>query len=74
MFKKVKTTVSLTYDISDLNGEEVFRTFYQEELQKISPTEFRVEKVFKRKIGRLYVKLKNYDNSFNSCINMKDII
>ena len=31
---KVKNTVSWTYLISDLNGEEIARTFYEKELQK----------------------------------------
>ena len=35
---------------------------------------FRIEKVIKRKDDKLYVKWKGYDNSFNSCIDRKDII
>ena len=31
---KVKNTLSWTYVISDLNGEEIVETFYQKELQK----------------------------------------
>ena len=31
---KVKNTLSSTYVISDLNGEEIVGTFYQKELQK----------------------------------------
>ena len=31
---KVKNTLSSTYVISDLNGEEIAGTFYQKELQK----------------------------------------
>ena len=33
----------------------------------------RIEKVLKRKGDKLYVKWKQYDNSFNSWINKKDI-
>ena len=55
-----------TYVISDLKGEEMFRTFYEKELQKKNPKEFKVEKVIKRKDDKLYVKWKAYDNSFNS--------
>ena len=36
--------------------------------------EFRSEKVIKRKGDKLYVKLKSYDNSFNSWIDKKDIV
>ena len=34
VIKKVKSTVSWTYAISDLKGEEVVGTFYKKELQK----------------------------------------
>ena len=36
-----------TYVIGDLNGEEIIGTFYEKELQKTNPAEFRVEKVTK---------------------------
>ena len=31
--------------INDLNGEEIVRTFYKNELQKTNQKEFRIEKV-----------------------------
>ena len=71
--KETKNTVPRTYTISDLNGEKVIGTFYEIELQKTNQKEFRIEKVFKRKGDKLYVKWKGYDNSFNSWINKKDI-
>ena len=42
-------------------------------MQKTSQEKFRVEKVTKRKGGKLYVKWKGYDNSFNSWIDKKDL-
>ena len=60
--------------IDDLNGEEVTRTFYEKELQKIDQQEFRIEKVIKKKGDKLYVKWKGYDNSFNSWIDKKDLV
>ena len=48
--------VPWTYTISDLNGEEVIRTFYEKELQRTNQKEFRIEKVLKRKGDKLYVK------------------
>ena len=66
MIKKAKNTVSWTYVISDLKGEDMFGTFYEKELQKTNQKEFGVEKVIKRKDDRLYVKWKGYDNSFNN--------
>ena len=71
---KIKNTVPWTYVISDLNGEEITGTFYENELQKTNQKEFRIEKVIKRKGDKLYVKWKGYDNSFNSWINKNDII
>ena len=71
---KIKNTVPWTYVINDLNGEEITGTFYENELQKTNQKEFRIEKVIKRKGGKLYVKWKGYDNCFNSWINKNDII
>ena len=34
VIKKVKNTVTWAYFISDFNGEETIRTFYEKELQK----------------------------------------
>ena len=70
----MKNTVTWTQVISDLNGEEIVRTFYEKELQKTSQKEFRIETVIKRKGDRLSVKWKGCDNSFNTGINMKDIM
>ena len=35
----MKNTVPWTYVISDLNGEEIFGTFYEKESQKANPKE-----------------------------------
>ena len=74
VIKKVKNTVSWTYVINDLNGEEIMGTFYEKELQKTSQKEFRIEKVIRRKGVKMYVKWKGCDNSFNSWIDKKDLI
>ena len=63
-----------TYVINDLNGEEIIETFYENELQKTSQKEFRIEKVIKRKGDKLYVKWKDYDSLFNSWIDKKGIV
>ena len=72
--KKVKTIVSWTYVINDLNGEKIIGSFYEKELQKTNQKQFRIEKVIKRKGNKLYVKWKGYNNSFNSWIDKKDLI
>ena len=41
--KKIKNTVPCTYVISDLNGEEIFGSIYEKELQKTNQKEFRIE-------------------------------
>ena len=74
VIKKVKNTIPWTYVITDLNGEEILATFYEEELQKTSQEEFRIEKVIKRKGDNLYVKWKGYDNSFNSWIDKANLL
>ena len=74
MIKKIKDNVPWTYIINDLNGEEIIRTFYEKELQKIDQQEFRIEKVIKKKGDKLYDKWKGYDNSFNSWIDKKDLV
>ena len=74
IISKIKNTVPCTYVINDLNGEEIIGTFYEKELQKTNKKELRIEKVLKRKGGKLYVKWKGYDNSFNSWIDKKDLV
>ena len=54
-----------------MNGEEITGKFCEKELQKINQEIFRIEKVLKRKGGKLYVKSKGYDNRFNSWIDQK---
>ena len=71
---KIKNTVSWTYVINDLNGEEIIGTFYEKQLQKTNQQEFRIEKVIKRKVDKLYVKWKGCDSSFNSWIDKKDLV
>ena len=74
IIKKIKNTVPWTYVLNDLNGEEIIGTFYENELQKTDQKEFRIEKVLKKKEGKLYVKWKGYDNYFNNWIDKKGIV
>ena len=74
VIKEIKNTVPWTYVIDDLNDEEINGTFYEKELQKIDQQEFRKEKVIKKKVDKLYVKWKGYDNSFNNWIDKKDLV
>ena len=75
MIKKVKSTIPLTYVIGDLKVEEIIGTFHEKDLQERSLAKLRIEKKKMRKKGKkLFVKWKGYNNSFNSWINMKDIV
>ena len=60
----IKNTVPWTYVVGDLNGEEIYGSFYEKELQKTSQEKFRIEKVLKINGDKLYVKWKGYDNRF----------
>ena len=73
IINKIKNTVPWTYVINDLNSEEITGTFYEDELQKTDQKEFRIEKVLKKKVDKLYVRWKGYDNFFNNWID-KDIV
>ena len=80
LIKKVKNTVPWTYVecmlsiyFNDLNGEDIIGVFYEKELLKTNQQEFRIEKVIKRKGGKVYIKSKGYDSSFNSWLNKKDL-
>ena len=63
MIKKLRNIVQWTYVVNDFNGEEIAGTIYE-----------RNEKAIRRKVDRLYLDWKGYDNSFSSWINMKDIV
>ena len=72
--KKIQNRVPWAYVISDLNGEEIVDSFYEKELKRANQKEFRIDKILKRKGNKLYVKWKGYNNSFNTCIDKKDLI
>ena len=58
VISKIKNTVSWTYVINDLNGEQISGSCYEKELQKTYQENFRIEKVIKTKGDKLYVKWK----------------
>ena len=73
VIQEITNTIQWTYVINDLHCEQIIGTFYEKELQKTNQEEFRIEKVIKKKGNKLYVKWKEYDNSFNSWIDKKDL-
>ena len=74
VIKEIKNTVSWTYVINDLKGEEIIGTFYEKDLQKTNQEGFRMEKVIKKKGNKLYVKWKRYNNLSNGWIDKKDLV
>ena len=74
VISKIKNTVSWTYVMNYLNGEETVANLYERNLQKTNEEEFRTEKVIRRKGNKLFAKWKGYDNSFNSWIDKKDVV
>ena len=71
---KIGNTILWAYVITDLSGEEITGTFYKKELRKTNQQEFKIKKRIKRKGDKLCVKWKGYNNSFNSCIDRKDLM
>jgi len=71
---QVQYTDPPTYKISDLNGEEIQGTFYEQELQKTSQEIFRIEKVIRRHGNKSFVKWLGYPNSFNSWVDNKVLV
>ena len=71
---KIKRTSPVTYNIADLNGEEIKGSFYEPELQKTSQQLFRIEKVIEKGKNKSLVKWKGYSNDFNSWVDNKDIV
>ena len=74
MIKEVKNTVPWPCVINGFNGAEINGTFYEKEQQKRNQCRFRIKKALRRKGNKLYIKQKGYYNSFNSWIDMNDLI
>ena len=71
---KIQRTNPVTYKITDYIGEEIQGTFYEQELQKTSQEDYRIEKIVKKGKTRSLVKWKGYPESFNSWVDNKDLI
>ena len=71
---KIQLTIPVTYKITDYNGEEIQGSFYEQELQTMSQSTFRIEKVLKRQGDKSLVKWMGYPKSFNSWIDTKAMV
>ena len=54
-----------------VKGKKLFECFMKKNCKKTNQKELRIEKVIKSKGDKLYVKWKDYDNSFNNWIDKK---
>ena len=66
--KKLKTLFH-GHVISDRKMEKIVGTFYEKDKKLL-----KVEKIIKKNNDKLYVKLKDFDSSFNSWVDKKDIV
>lgn len=72
--KQIKNTVPTTYDLEDLQGEQITGVFYNQELQKAPTQEFyEIESVLDTKGNKILVKWKNYSDQFNQWIPKRNL-
>jgi len=74
---KIQYTDLPTYKIKDYNGEEIqdiFYTYYKQRITKTNKKIYRIEKVIRKWGNKSLVKCLKYAESFNSWIDIKDLI
>ena len=75
---KVLLTDPVTYKVTDGHGETLEGTFYPDEVQKVIPEVYNIEKVLKtRKRGgrkELFVRWKGYPSSFDEWISDEQLV
>ena len=72
---KIQYTNPITYELKDLNNEEIKGSFYEPELLKAKQDVFRNDKVIRSdyKKKQALVKWKGYSDDFNSWIPFRDL-
>jgi hypothetical protein len=71
---KIQYTDPITYKITDMNGEEIQGTFYEQELQKTSQEIFRIEKIIRKRGNKSLVKWYGYPDSMNSWVDNSELV
>lgn len=68
-------TDPITYLLKSFDDTELEGSMYAEELQKVEyPNEYLVEKILKRRNGRVKVKWLGFGNEYNSWIPESDLV
>ena len=70
---KIQLAIPVTYKITDYNGEEIQRSFYEQELQKTKQDIFKIEKIIKQQGNKSIAKWLGYNDLLNSWVDNKDI-
>ena len=69
-----------SYKIEDYDGERIIGTFYEQELQVVTPSDvFRIEKILKTRKRKgcpkeFFVKWLRWPQKYNSWISEKDMV
>lgn len=68
-------TDPITYLVKSWDDQDILGSVYAEELQHVkNPNEYLVEKVLKRRNGRVYVKWFGFGSEYNSWIPESDLV
>ena len=72
---KINKSNVITYELKDMNNENIEGIFYERELQKSKNVtgEYIIEKILKTKGNKIYVNWRGYSNNFNQWVNKSDI-
>lgn len=72
---RILYTKPITYMLTDLDGNEIQGTVYQQELQLARNSKlYLVEKIIRKKGNQVYVKWLGFDDSHNSWVHEKDVL
>lgn len=73
--KKIQYTNPITYLLIDWEGNDIKGGVYAEEMQLVKyPDVYLVEKILRKKNGKVYVKWLGFDKKYNSWIDEKDVL
>lgn len=75
VIKKVQLTNPTTYLLQDVNSHDIKGGFYEQQLEKVKyPDAYLVEKVLKRKRGKIFVKWLGFPSQFNSWVPKDNVL